>query len=454
MHIGIIGGGPAGYVAAIRAAQLGAKVTVVEKEALGGECTNHGCIPTKTLYLAAHKMLDFKRGVLQKLWNGEITPDWRRILDFKNRVVQRSAKGVEFLFKKRGIELVRGEAIFLSPMEIQIEGAKPARMKFDRIIIATGSTTSIPPVNGLAGISPWDNRKALAAQKLPKSLLILGGGVIGVEFAHIFTSFGCDVIIVELLPKILPFGDSDVGATLHRALVKEGVKIIVSAKAVAAHRREDAVILELEDGNSLSAEEIIVATGRKPVLPDGYDKIGLKMNGKILAVNKFLRTSVENIFAAGDVIGPPFLAHYASHQGIAIAENIMGDEREFDGSGVPTALFSALESGSAGFTEAEAKEKFGDNVKIGKFPYIASGRAMCEDEKDGFIKIIANGDEKIVGFHAVGRDASELLGLGGFLVQNKVSVSEVEETIFAHPTLSEMFREAALDTEKMAIHIL
>ena len=455
MHIGIIGGGPAGYVAAIRAAQMGAKVSVVEKEFLGGECTNHGCIPTKALYLTAHKIADFQWGKTMSLWDGNIFPDWRKILDFKNRVVQRLVKGIEFLFKKRGIELISGRAVFLSPTEILIEGAKSERRKFDKIIIATGSTTSIPPVEGLSGISPWDNRRALSAEKLPQKLVILGGGVIGVEFAHIFRAFGCDVTIVELMPKILPFNDDDVSSAIHRALVKEGVKIIVSAKAVYAHRNTEGVIIELDDGNSISAEEIIVATGRTPVFPDKLDEIGIEIGENGIVVDDFLRTSVEDVYAAGDVIGPPFLAHLASHQGIFIVERILGEsDRKFDGSGVPAAIFSALESGSAGLTEAEARKKFGDNVKIGKFPYIASGRALCEDEKEGFLKVIAAPDGKIIGFHSAGKNSSELLGLGGFLVQSGLSIDDVEDKIFAHPTLSEMIGESVLAAEQRAIHIL
>jgi len=454
MKIGIIGGGPAGYIAAIRAAQFGADVVVIERDNVGGTCTNYGCIPTKALYSAAHKLIDFQWGIKKKMWLGQLSPDWRMIQNFKNSVVRRSIKGIEFLFKKNKITLIKGEARFLSPVEIEVEGAKGAEIfEFDRIILATGSRASIPPVEGLAGISPWDNIKALSTGKIPESLIILGGGVVGVEFAHVFRTFGSEVTIVELLPKILPFQDDEVGAAVNRALVGEGIKLMTSKKAVAAHRHDKGVRLEFMDGEILEAEEIIVATGRKVLLPDGAEKAGLKLDKNLLPVDEERRTGADAIYAAGDITGEPHLAHKASHEGIVAAEHIMGKDSKFDCESIPAAIFTALEVGAAGLTEKQARDKFGDSIKVGKFPYVASGRAQAEGDPFGFVKIIANGDSRIVGFHAAGRHASELLGTGGFLVQYKIPLSEITETIFAHPTLSEMLAESALAAMGKAIHL-
>ncbi|MCD6595503.1 dihydrolipoyl dehydrogenase [bacterium] len=454
MRIGIIGGGSGGYVAAIRAAQLGAEVTVFEKDKLGGTCTNYGCIPTKALYSVAHKMLDFKWGVSKKMWTGEISPDWRMVQNFKNGVVARLVRGIEFLFKKNKIVLVRGEAQILSSNEILVEGTKGAeKYEFDKIILATGSSPGIPPVEELVGIAPWDNVEALAAERLPKSLLILGGGVIGVEFAHIFRTFGSDVTIVELLPRILPLQDVEVAAAVDRALIGEGVKIMTSQKAVSAHRSKSGVILEIADGSTVGAEEIIVATGRKVNLPKGAENIGLTIEQNRIPVNKYRQTASDNVYAVGDITGEPYLEHKATREGIIAVEHIMGIESELDIDLIPAAIFTALEVGAAGYTEKQAREKFGDNIKIGKFPYIASGRAQAEGEPIGFIKTIAVLDGTIIGFHAVGKTASELLGLGGFIIQHKIKIDDVAGTIFAHPTLSEIVQESALAAIRRAIHI-
>ena len=454
MRIGIIGGGSGGYVAAIRAAQLGAKVTVFEKDKLGGTCTNYGCIPTKVLYSITHKMLDFEWGVSKKMWTGEISPDWRMVQNFKNGVVSRLVRGIEFLFKKNKIELIYGEAQILSINMVSVETTKGLKeYEFDKIILATGSAPNIPPVDGLSGISPWDNVEALATQKVPQSLIILGGGVIGVEFAHIFRNFGSDVKIVELLPKILPFQDDEVSAAVDRALVGEGIEILTSQRAVSAHRSKSGVVLELADGSTVEAEEIIVATGRKVNLPRGAENIGLKVEQNRIPVDKYRRTEIDNVYAVGDITGEPHLEHKATREGIIAVEHMFGIDSELDMDKIPAAIFTALEVGTAGYTEKQAREKFGDDVKIGKFPYIASGRAQAEGEPVGFIKVVAAPDDTIIGFHSVGRNASELLGLGGFLVQKKMKLSDVAETIFAHPTLSEMIEESSLAAMRRAIHI-
>ncbi len=452
MRVCVIGGGPAGYVAAIRLSQLGARVTVVEREALGGECTNHGCIPTKTLFSLGKRLSGFRWGIEKKLWDGSVALDWRRCIDFKNRVVARLSKGIDYLLRKNGVELVRGEAVILSPSEVEVEGTTRTRLSFDRLLIATGSEPTMPPIEGLSGAAPWNNRKALAAQKLPKSVIIIGGGVIGVEFAHIFASFGSKVTIIEILPKILPFQDEEISAAVHRALVGEGVVILAGTKACAVHRRAEGVVVEIEDASSLEAEEIIVATGRKPLLPKGAEKIGISPE-EPTPVDEQMRTKTDGIYAAGDVTGEPYLAHKASHQGIVAAEAMMGMDSKYRADAIPAAIFSALEVGTVGLTEAEARKRFGDEAKVGKFPYIASGRAQCSGDAVGFVKIVADPEGKILGFHAAGEGAAELAAIGAIAITKGMTTKDVEEVVFAHPTFSEMVFEAALAAQGRAIHI-
>lgn len=453
MRIGIIGGGPAGYVAAIRAAQLGAEVTLFERENLGGVCTNHGCIPTKALYSLARKVSAFHWGILQKIWYGELEADWRKAIDFKNAVVTRSRKGIEYLLTKRCVQVVHSEAKFLEPNVVSVVGRKDI-WEFEKILVATGSVASIPPVDGLSGISPWDNCGALSAPSVPAKLIILGAGVVGVEMAHIFATFGSEVFLVELLPRILPTMDAEISAAVHRALSSEGVKIFSAKKAVEVHRRSDgSVVMELESGESIEAEQIIVATGRKPVLPEGIEQIGVRTQKGFIIVDKNLRTSVGNIWSAGDVVGEPLLAHKASHQGIRAIEDMFGIEQVEDVP-IPSAIFTAIEVGTVGLTEPEAKQKYGDGIKVGSFPYIASGRAHAEGETAGTIKIVADPSGKIVGFHAIGAEASELLSVGTLIVANGMPLSDVEKTIFAHPTLGEMIHEAALSALGKPLHIV
>ena len=452
IRIGIIGGGPAGYVAAIRGAQLGAEVTVFERERLGGVCTNHGCIPTKTLYALAAVKNEAENLGNRGLWECTISHDWRRIIGYKDGVVSRLVKGIEFLLRKRAVKIVNSEAYLESPEVVKtVDGHS---FQFDRILIATGSEAALPPIDGLSGIAPWDNRKALATERLPESLVIVGGGVIGVEFAHIFASFGVKVKIVEIMPRILPTIDDEISSLVHRALVGEGVEIMTSAKAVSAERAADRVRLKLESGEVVEGEEIIVATGRKVTPPHGTQEVGINFEKNKISVNEYLMTNIDGIYAAGDIVGEPYLEHKATHQGITAVENMLGANRRWDGSVMPTAIFSALEVGIVGLTPKEAEERFGNNIKVGKFPYVASGRAQTEGKANGFVRLVAAPDDKIVGFQAVGHHAAELLGIGTTLVKLGTPLSKVAETIFAHPTLSEMICEAALAGLRKPIHIV
>ncbi len=453
MKIGIIGGGPAGYVAAIRAAQLGGTVTLFERANLGGTCTNWGCIPTKALFSAAHKIENFYFGKAKKIWDGVIDPNWQGIQDHKNAVVAKLVRGIEFLLKKNKVSFVRGEAEFLSDHEISVntvDGAKT--FIFDKIIIATGTKAAVPPIPGLSEIDFWDNIGVLSTTNLPKDMVILGGGVIGVEFAHIFRTFGVDVTIIEMLPKILATIDDEISTVISKALINEGVKIKTATRAVGISRASSGICVEAGNGEKFFAEKLLVATGRRALLPNGADNAGITLSHNMIPVDSGRKTKVESIFAAGDITGEPLLAHKASHEGIIAAENAFGLSSSFDATNIPGAIFTAMEIGTCGLTESAAREKFGE-VKIGKFPYLACGRALADGDTSGFVKTIAAPDGHIIGFHAVGTGASELLGLGGFFVQQKISANDVAHYIFAHPTLTEMVSESALATAGLAINI-
>lgn len=446
MKLGIIGGGPAGYVAALRAAQLGIDVVVVEREALGGECTNHGCIPTKTYYHYARLLGAFEAARKRKIVDSVPSFDFRRIRIRKDAVVKRLVMGIGYLFKKENIELIEGDASLLSPNEIGVRTAKGSRrIGVDELLIATGSKPTLPPISGLSGVSPWTNREILASEYVPERLLIIGAGVVGVEMAHIFARFGARVDIVEILPHILLGIDKSLSTALHKALIAEGIDIFVGTALEDIERSSDGIIAHFSDGENHSYDEVLVAAGRAPRYPDGAENIDLSK------VDEHLKTP-SGVYLAGDVAGTPYLAHRAYYQGEFVAETIAGREPVLDESAMPAAVFSALELGSVGLNENDARERFGDDVKIGEFPLIASGRAQAEDSTDGFVKAVGAPDGKVIGVHIAGENASELLSAASVMVARGLMVSDVEAIVIAHPTMSEALKEAVMDIDNKALH--
>ena len=448
----IIGGGPAGYVAAIRAAQLGAEVALVEADRLGGVCTNVGCIPTKTYYHYAELMHENREAGKAKIFSGMPEPDWLKMLVQKDRVVRRLVSGVGYLLKKNRIELIRGRAEIIGPKEVQItkQGGGDSTETADHILIATGGEPRSIPVDGWDGAGVWDNTDALAAESAPESMLIVGGGVIGCEFAHIFASFGTEVTIVELTENLLPGSDPDISAAVTKALAAEGISIRTGTGLDSVERTAEGIIARAGD-EEFDAAEILGSVGWKSTPPKGIEKAGIEMENGSIAVNDHLLAS-GNIYAAGDVTGEPYLAHRASAQGEIAVENMLGAEKSLDPEVIPGAIFTAMEIGSVGFTEPEAKGAF-DNISTGKFPYRASGRAAASGSREGFAKCIANGKGRLIGIHIAGKNASEMLSAATLAIGRGMTIDDFRDVIIAHPTFGEILKESALDAGGGAIHI-
>jgi len=449
-RITIIGGGPAGYVAAIRAAQLGGKVTLVEKDALGGVCTNRGCIPTKTYYHYAEILHDLEGAIKDKIFAGQISHDWMRMLRKKDMVVKRLVKGIEYLMKSNEIRVMDGIGKITGKSTVEVAGSGDSvTIEHDELLIATGSVPRELPIEGWSESGIWDSTDALNAETLPESLIIIGGGVIGCEFAHIFATFGCKVTIVEVMDSILPGFDPDVVELVTKILAKENIAIRTGVAIEKIERTSEGIIAHAGE-ERFEAAEIMGAVGRTPTPPEGLDSIGVETDrGHILIDDSLI--AAESIYAAGDVCGDPYLAHWASTMGEIAVENMFGAGKKIQRHAIPGATFTAIEVGTVGLTEPQAKDKLGD-IKVGMFPYGASGRAKTASAVDGFAKVIADKDGVVVGIHIAGRGASEMLATAGFAVSHRKTLDHWRETIVAHPTFGEILRESALDALGEALH--
>jgi dihydrolipoamide dehydrogenase len=457
----IIGGGPAGYVGAIRAAQLGANVTLVEKEEVGGTCLNVGCIPTKVLTSAAHTYSTLKTADRWGLKISGMELDFSQLMKRKQMVVNRLVTGVKSLLKARGVNQVKGTATFLDEKQIEVKTNDGAvqKLEAERFLIATGSIPILLPIPGIESEGVIDSTGALSLSAIPQSMLIIGGGAIGCEFAYIYRSFGAQITIVELLPQILPGEDEEVSVGLRNSLEKSGIKIFTSSKVMEIAPIKDGkskVTISSSDGETtVEAEKILLSAGRRPNTKDmGLEKIGIKMDRGIILVDDHLRTNIPHIFAAGDCIGNWLLAHVASMEAEIAVENALGEDKKMDYHAVPACIFTHPEIGSVGLNEKQAKEK-GMEVKTGKFPMMASGRAQAENEPDGFVKVVVEKNSgKIVGAQILGHRATDLIAELTLAIQMGAKTSDIIDTIHAHPTLSEPIREAVLKAEGRPIHII
>lgn len=452
----ILGAGPGGYVAAIRAAQLGIRVTLVEKGDLGGTCLNWGCIPTKS-FLADLKL--FRKIKSSEVFvNGEaLAIDWQKMMARKNRVVETLRQGVAALLKSQKVNLVRGQGKFIDPHAVEVDGEGTKEIvRVEATIIATGSRpSSLPQI-------PFDGQRILSSDDIfllnepPKELIIIGGGVIGVEFAMIFNSLGTRVTLLEMLPQIISTEEPEVIQGLHRLLGKEGIRILTQAKVVRTLPLNGGVqvILQREEKEEkLSAERVLMAVGRKPNTESlGLDKAGIRMNGSFIEINPRMETSVPGIYAIGDVTGKMMLAHAASAQGIVAVENMLGKNREIDYQKIPSCIYTFPEVASVGLREEEARQR-GYEVQVGRFPYRNSGKALAIGESEGFVKIIAEKElGQILGVHILGEGATDLIGECVLAMNLEGTIEEWGEAVKGHPTLSEILSEAALDGQGWAIH--
>lgn len=463
----VIGGGPGGYVAAIRAAQLGANVTVIEKERLGGTCLNVGCIPTKVLLHTEEIFTELKGAKEFGInFSGSIEIDFKALQNRKNSIVNKLVNGVRSLLIANKISLIEGEASFIDKNNIKVIKKDKAieHIIADSIIIAAGSEPFIPPIKGSELDGVIDSTAALSLDKVPEKIVIIGGGVIGTEFANVFNSLGAKVTIVEMLPYILPPIDREIGNIIKAKMMNSGIKIYNNAKVIAIEKAvygknpsSGLKVLGEIDGEILEFEgdKVLIAVGRRAATKNlNLEALGVKLNRGCIEVDEKMRTNIEEIYAIGDCTGKNMLAHVASEQGIVAAENIMGLNRKMDYKTVPACVYTKPEIASVGITEEQAKER-GVDYKVGKFPLLANGKTLIMGEEEGtMFKVIA--DKKygeVLGVHLIGPRATDLITEGALALRLESTLEEIATTIHAHPTVGEAMKEAVLAADNIAIHI-
>lgn len=446
MRLGIIGGGPGGYSAALRASRKGLDVTLFEREEIGGVCLNMGCIPMKALVEGANLYHSFFKA---KRYGFDIEikkRDWNRIQHFKKNAGKRLVLGVSNLLLNRGVEVVREEALLKNEGVIEAGGN---RYEFDRIIIATGSSPTPPPFSVSGDI--WNSDDALNALRIPSSLLIIGGGVIGLEFAYIFVSFGSKVQVVELESEILPGEDRNSASNLRRNLEKKGIRFYLSSR-VKEVRKEDRfkVIFEFEGEEvELESEKVLLSIGRSPNVQGFPD--GIEIKNRTIKVDKYLHTSIKSIYAIGDCIGGNLLAHAAYKEAEVAVSNIIGENIEIDERAVPRVVYTNPELASVGFTEEELLEKGMDYEKA-RFPFSANGRAIASGETSGEVKILHNKKGDILGANILSCEASELITQISLAMEYGIDVGKVSRVVFPHPARSEAIKEAASIADGNPVH--
>jgi dihydrolipoamide dehydrogenase len=459
----VIGGGPAGYVGAIRAAQLGKKVVCIEVERAGGTCLNWGCIPTKALLKSAEiKQLlghvnDYGLSV-----EGEVKFDFSKVMSRSRGVSDKMAGGIEYLFKSKKVDYVVGRAQIQGPADGAIKkvvvkdaNGKETTLTGKAILVATGAKARHLPGVPVDGEKVLTAREALANKVMPKSILILGAGAIGAEFAYFFNAFGAKVTLIEMLPQILPVEDAEVADLLKKSFIKQGIEVLVDTKVDKTEVTSKGVKLTLAGGNVLEADHLLVSIGIEANV-DGLLGNGVKfdVDRGYLKTNDRYETSIKGIYAAGDIIGPPWLAHVASHEAIEAVEGLfVKGKKPHKVTNFPGCTYCQPQVASIGLTEKKAKEQ-NLKFKVGKFPYRASGKAVAAGDPEGFVKlIIGEPHGEILGAHIIGADATELIAELGLAITLEATTDEISSTIHAHPTLAEMIHEAALAADGKPIHI-
>jgi dihydrolipoamide dehydrogenase len=453
----VIGAGPGGYPCAIRLGQLQKKVLVIESKLLGGLCLNWGCIPTKALSYAAELIDSFekaKRMGFDVTFNGY---DIDKLRSWKESVVKKLRTGVEYLFKAHGVEWKQGKARIVSDhtVEVENEGEKET-FETDNIVIATGTEVVALPGLEFDHKHIIDTDDALEMSGIPEKLLVVGAGASGLEMATIYSRLGSKVTIVEIMEQILPGMESELCEHQHKIMKKSGIDIRVSSQVKGYVKKEDKIMVSIEtEGNNVEEQfnKILVTVGRKPSHA-AFENIDLKVDQRgSLVVDECLRTSIKSIYAIGDLIGPPLLAHKATKQGVVVAEMIAGLKDKYEPTAVPSCVFTIPPLSSVGLTEKEAVEK-GHKIVTGSFPYRASGKAVSMGEIEGFVKIVGDENGKVLGIHILGTESSNLIGEAVLAIDKGMKVSDIAESIHPHPTLTEMVQEAAENFYKKAIHIV
>jgi len=456
----VLGGGPGGYVAAIRSAQLGKSVAVVEKDALGGVCLNWGCIPTKSLLKDSEALHLVKNADKYGIEIDSYSVDFGATVKRSRSAAKRLSKGIEYLLKKNKVDHIAGTASMKSSNEIEVvdSGGKNTIVESDYTIIATGAKNRAIPSLEMDGKRVISSKEAMILKEVPKSLIIIGGGAIGIEFASFYHEYGTEVHVVEMLPDLLPIEDSEVSALLRKSFEDRGIAVHTSAKVEKIDRLKTKVKVHLASENKyeiLEAERALVAIGVQGNVEGlNLEHLGIGVQESWIEVNEFSQTAVPNIYAIGDVIGPPWLAHVASAEGRIAAEHIAGETpKPIDYDNIPGCTYCRPQVASIGMTERAVKEK-GIEAKIGHFPMKASGKAMAIGESEGFVKVIFDAKYgELLGCHIIGPDATELIAEAGISRTLETTYEEILNTVHAHPTISESFMEAVADAYGEAIHI-
>jgi len=456
----VIGGGPGGYVAAIRGAQLGLKVAVVEREHLGGICLNWGCIPTKALLRSSEIFHLFHRAQEFGLSADNVRFDVTKIVERSRKVAAQLSNGVKFLMKKNKITVIEGEARLTSPTAIAVTGKGAGAFKAKNIIIATGARARALPGLEPDGKLVWSYREAMVPPAMPKSLLVIGSGAIGIEFASFYRTLGAEVTVVEVMDRILPVEDEEISALALKAFTKQGMKVLTGASVEKLVRGPDRVTatVKTKDGKSqaIEVERVISAVGIVGNVENlGLEALGVKVDRSHIVVNEWAETSVKGLYAIGDVAGPPWLAHKASHEGVIAVERIAGVKglHPLDVTKIPGCTYCWPQVASVGLTEARARAS-GREVKVGRFPYVGNGKAIALGDTEGLIKTVFDAKTgELLGAHMIGAEVTELIQ--GYTIARTLETTEAElmHTVFPHPTLSEMMHEAVLDAYGKVVHI-
>jgi len=459
--VAIIGSGPGGYVAAIRAAQLGLKTALVEKDAaLGGTCLHVGCIPTKALLHSADILDAAREGPKFGVLTGKVELDLAAVHKYRTDVVRRQARGVEYLMKKNTVTVIQGHGRLRGPGRVEVKPASGAAetVAAKNVILATGSAARLLPGLEADGRRVITSTEALSLQAVPKSMLILGAGAVGVEFASIYSRFGSKVTLVEMLPRVLPIEDEEVSAEMHKALKRRGIEVRVGSKVESVKVLDKEVEIQAQSQKgveTLKGEVLLVAVGRRPLTGDvGLDTTKAQLDRGYVKVDARMQTSEPDLYAIGDILPTPMLAHLASHEGLVAAEAIAGkNPRPIDYDHVPNATYSDPEVASVGLTEAAARAR-GHKVKTGQFPFPPLGKGRILGVQEGFVKIVADERyDELLGVHIIGPKATELIGEATLGLTLETTVEEIEHAIHAHPTLSEAMGEAALALHGRGIHL-
>ena len=452
----VLGSGPGGYAAAIKASLMGAKSAVVEREELGGTCLNWGCIPTKSLAQAAHLVHCMDNAGKLGIHPGEYKADWEQVQNHTEKVVETQRKGLASLLKAHQVDVIEGHGKLVDGPAVEAdEDGDTRRVDAKKVILATGSRPITIPGMEYDGEKIINSDHAIYLDKLPKSMVMVGGGVIGCELATILASFGVKITIVEMLDRILPPVDAEIVKNFSRKLRRMKIKVHTGTKVTEADTSGDGVVCTLDNGKTLEADKCLVVVGREPVVDDNnLLELGLCPDERSVEVDEHCRTNMDNVWAIGDVTGKWMLAHSAAKMAEVAVADALGEEATMDGVVIPNGIFTIPEIGYVGMTEEEARDEYGD-VKVGKYLYRPLGRAQAGGQLDGLFKVIAKEDDhRIVGVHIFGHEATDLVAEGTLAVQKGMTLEDVHHTVHTHPTFSEGLHEACGAALGSGIHSL